>query len=150
MKKKRQEYKKPKIIRLLELGAEESEIRQHIRQRWRQVLIHSCIYYRLNESIIDDSKFDLWARELVQLKNQYPRIASCMIFPKALKKFDGTTGFDLPIGNLQILKVSQNLLEYYKKYERKGAIHVQSKLLSKTNRSHKGRKGHRTIRIHQS
>ncbi|MGG2028041.1 hypothetical protein AB1282_20280 [Gottfriedia sp. S16(2024)] len=47
-------------------------IREKIQQRRLQILVHSYIYYQLNGSIIEDSTWDRWAKELVELTESYP------------------------------------------------------------------------------
>ena len=51
------------------------EIAELIQQRRYQLLIHSCIYYHLNQNVISDKKWDEWARELKTLQEQYPNIS---------------------------------------------------------------------------
>ena len=37
------------------------------KRRRMQMLLHSCIYYELNENIIPDDTYDKWATELAEL-----------------------------------------------------------------------------------
>lgn len=67
-----------------------------IQQRRLQMLIHSCIYYELNDSIVLDSAFDAWARELVTLQSSNPEISKQVPWYEAFKDWDGTTGYHLP------------------------------------------------------
>jgi hypothetical protein len=67
-----------------------------ILRRRKQMLVHSCIYYRFGTSIISDKQFDEWAYQLVALQQQYPEIAGQVEFAKEFTDFDGTTGFHLP------------------------------------------------------
>ena len=46
----------------------EAEIYELIQQRRLQLLVHSRIYYVLNNNIISDKQFDDFAKELVQLQ----------------------------------------------------------------------------------
>ncbi len=41
----------------------------------KKLLVHSIIYYRLNENIISDKKWAEWALELEQLTQEYPHVA---------------------------------------------------------------------------
>ena len=52
------------------------EIAEKIQQRRYQMLIHSCLYYHLNQNVISDKQWDAWARELRDLQNEYPDISS--------------------------------------------------------------------------
>lgn len=46
-----------------------------IRRMRRQILIHSIIYYRFSDNLIDDFKYDSIARELVKLQAKNPEIS---------------------------------------------------------------------------
>jgi hypothetical protein len=87
-------------------------IAERIRQRRYQMLVHSFLYYQLGTSIIEDSTFDRWARELVQLQADHPGIAETVEFHKDFIGFDGTTGFDLPYGLPQIQRIGERLLRF--------------------------------------
>ena len=43
-------------------------IEEKIRQRRSQMLIHSCLYYEMDESVIDDHTWQRWADELAELR----------------------------------------------------------------------------------
>ena len=43
-----------------------------IERRRRQLLVHSYIYYELNDSIISDDTWSKWAVELEELQRKYP------------------------------------------------------------------------------
>lgn len=66
-----------------------------INRRERQLLVHSYIYYELNDSIISDSKWSEWGIELVHLRETYPDIYNQSVYPEAFRNFDASTGFDL-------------------------------------------------------
>lgn len=103
-------------------GFEVEDIRALILRRRLQVLVHSCIYYHFNDSLISDTKWQRWANELVQLQKKYPAIAKRVDYNDAFKNFDATTGFDLPITNPEIIRKAQWLLhkpERRKKREKK-------------------------------
>lgn len=73
------------------------DIESLINQRRRQVLIHSFLYYRLDNSYIEDHLFDKWAKELADLQDKYPEIAEKCFFAEGFRGFDGSSGFDLPL-----------------------------------------------------
>lgn len=73
------------------------EIAELIQQRRYQLLIHSCIYYHLNGSVISDKKWDEWARELCNLQSQYPEISRQVTLYEYFKDWDASTGAFLPI-----------------------------------------------------
>lgn len=90
-------------------------IAEIIKQRRIQMLIHSCIYYRLNDSIIDDYTFDRWAKELAQLQNDYPEIARQVEWHEAFESWDGSTGFHLPIEHPWVIGHAEYLLRTYER-----------------------------------
>lgn len=87
---------------------------ERIRQRRYQILVHSYIYYQLNDSIVSDSDFDKWSKELVELTNRFPHKASEVIFHEEFKNFDGSSGFDLNYNLPRIQEIGNELLKKYK------------------------------------
>lgn len=73
-------------------------IREKIRQRRRQMLVHSYIYYELNDNIIPDSKWAEWAKELVQLQQDYPKESEEEEFYDMFRDWDGSSGAFLNFG----------------------------------------------------
>lgn len=63
----------------------------------RVILIHSYIYYELNNSIWSDKHFDEVAKQLTIMQNNYSKnwIKKRTDYGYAFMDFDGTTGFDL-------------------------------------------------------
>lgn len=62
-------------------------------QRW--LIVHSILYYELNNSIVNDKMFDANAYQLVGLQKQYPEDAKQSEYWYVFNDFDGSTGFDL-------------------------------------------------------
>ena len=91
-------------------GFEVDEVRALILRRRIQILVHSCIYYHYNSSLITDATWQKWADELVALQKKYPSIAKRVDYHRAFKNFDATTGFDLPITNPEIIRKARQLL----------------------------------------
>ena|SRR5690606_14880802 len=92
------------------------EIRELINRRRRQILVHSCLYYRLNSTLWSDHQYDEKARELQKLQEQYPKIASECDFHDVFKDFTETTsGFNLPIHDPDVVRKAQRLLEYHQR-----------------------------------
>ena len=73
------------------------QIAEKIQQRRYQMLIHSCLYYHLNNNIISDKQWDSWARELRDLQNQYPEISEQVRLYEYFSDWDASTGAFLPI-----------------------------------------------------
>lgn len=99
---------------LSQVGVEEDEIRALILRRRLQVLVHSCIYYVFNENIVSDSTWSGWARELAELQEKHPSIASRVDYAQEFQDFDGSTGFHLPTRNPEIMTKAQYILKLYK------------------------------------
>lgn len=71
------------------------EVAQLIQRRRLQLVVHSYLYYVMNENIVSDSQWSKWAQELVKLQADHPNIARQVIYWKEFEGFDGSTGFDL-------------------------------------------------------
>jgi hypothetical protein len=85
-----------------------------INRRKRQILVHSFLYYQLNENIIDDYTYDLWCKELAELIAAYPEEAKQSVYYKEFKTFDGSSGFDLPYANPEVQNTGYKILKYHK------------------------------------
>lgn len=94
-------------------------IAEVIQQRRYQMLVHSFIYYQLNQSIVSDHDFDKWAKELVVLQERYPDIAKTVVYHNEFKAFDGSSGFDLPYNLPEIQERAMRVLEEYKKRQKR-------------------------------
>ena len=62
-------------------------------QRW--ILVHSIIYYELNDSVVPDTMFDNNANQLAEMQERYPDDAANTNLWYIFSSFDGSTGFDL-------------------------------------------------------
>lgn len=60
-------------------------------------MVHSIIYYRLNDSLISDEQWSEWALELEGLQDQFPDIAKDCVYAEAFSDFDHSTGCNLPL-----------------------------------------------------
>lgn len=62
----------------------------------RYIILHSYIYYELNNTVIDDRLYDIKAKELVKYKNEYPELwKSSMYYKQFGDDYNGATGFTL-------------------------------------------------------
>lgn len=86
------------------------KIAELINRRRRQILVHSIIYYRLNDNIIPDSQWTQWAVELEELQNKYPDIAAEGYHAEKFKDFDHSSGFNLPLDDPYAVIKAQQLL----------------------------------------
>lgn len=74
---------------------ERIEIAEKIQQRRLQMLVHSYIYYELNDNIVSDEKWMQWAHELADLQREHPEIAKTVKYSRTFEGWDGSTGFHL-------------------------------------------------------
>lgn len=81
-----------------------------IQRRRYQILVHSLLYYELDMTLVPDHQWAAWATELVKLQEENPEVASKVIFAEAFKDFDGSTGFNLPYKDEQIVRIAYRLL----------------------------------------
>lgn len=89
------------------------QIAATIKQRRLQLLVHSCIYYEFNQSIIDDATWAKWAIELEQLQTAYPAIADKVEWAEAFKDFDHSTGYNLPMQNKWVICKAIQLMRWH-------------------------------------
>lgn len=94
------------------------EIISLIRRRRRQILVHSCLYYKLAANIISDETFDKWCAELRDLHAKYPQYMNCGVYDEAFKKWGGFSGFDLPTYAPDIVRKAQQLLRIWEEDKR--------------------------------
>ena len=89
---------------------EQLKIAEKIQQRRLQMLVHSCIYYEMDQNIISDKKWDEWAKELRQLQADYPDISKQVIWYEAFKDWDASTGAFLPLKDEWVVNKAQKVL----------------------------------------
>lgn len=66
---------------------------EKIKQRRTQMLVHSYLYYTLDDTIITDEKWQQWADELTELQKQKSDIG---FYDKEFGDWNGSTGMHLP------------------------------------------------------
>ena len=91
---------------------EEDAIAAKIAQRRRQVLVHSVIYYRMNDNIVDDQTWSKWALELEELQKAYPEVAANLPYAEEFKDFDHSSGYNLPLDDPWAVKKATQLLQW--------------------------------------
>lgn len=89
---------------------EQLKIAEKIQQRRLQMLIHSCIYYEMDQNIISDRQWDIWAKELRQLQTDYPEISRQVEWYPFFKDWDASTGAFLPLKDDWVVKKAKWLL----------------------------------------
>ena len=77
------------------MGSELS-IQDYINFLQRLIIVHSYIYYELDDNVISDKEYDARARELVKYKNEYPELWLASEYYKQFgDDYNGATGFTL-------------------------------------------------------
>lgn len=72
---------------------------EKIKQRRTQMLVHSYLYYELDENVIDDHKWQQWADELVELHVMWDRFkapSKVGFYDEAFADWTGASGAFLP------------------------------------------------------
>lgn len=88
------------------------QIKQKIKQRRAQMLIHSCIYYELDDNIISDHKWQHWADELEVLQRENPDCCKLDFYDWNFKDWTGATGNHLPHRDPWVNAQARWLLNY--------------------------------------
>lgn len=93
-------------------AGEELKIAEKIQQRRYQLLVHSCIYYVLDQNIITDDQWNKWAVELRELQEKYPDISQQTTLYEYFSDWDASTGTFLPIELDWVVYLAHQLLKY--------------------------------------
>lgn len=101
-----------------ELPKDTDDIMNLIKRRRFQILVHSYIYYKLNDNIISNALFDKWSEELIELQATYPELSK-----KVVELYDAFSDFTiigdcvkLPLDNdARLDNRARQLLRDYKK-----------------------------------
>lgn len=70
-------------------------IAEKILQRRLQMIVHSYIYYELNNNIVSDATWSKWGKELQRLQEAHPEVAKEVRFSALFEGWDASTGFHL-------------------------------------------------------
>ncbi len=89
-----------------------------IKRRRAQMLIHSCIYYEMNDSIISDHQWQEWADELQQLQTLHPDCMVINFFDWEFRNWDGATGNHLPHRDPWVFAKANYILEISQNHPR--------------------------------
>lgn len=85
-------------------------IKSRIQQLRYCILVHSLLYYELDMNVVSDNQWAEWGKELVKLQQAYPQIAQSVVFDEDFRRFDPSTGYDLPYKDEQIVYIAHRLL----------------------------------------
>lgn len=88
------------------------EVRSLITRRRRQILLHSYIYYELNDNLIDDVTWSKWALDLEHLQSIFTEESAAALYYEEFKDFDHSTGAGLDYFKSEIIDVAKLLIKY--------------------------------------
>lgn len=77
-------------------AVDKTDIKELIKRRRLQMLVHSCLYYELNEIILSDDTWQQWADELQRLQEQNPDCLEIGCWDYEFRDWTGATGAHLP------------------------------------------------------
>ena len=103
------------------------KIRELINRRRRQILVHSIIYYTMDDNLISDHTWAEWAKELCELQEQYPEIADECVYADAFSEFDASTGYNLPLDDRWGNRKARQLLNYRNRMGKENNEEITSK-----------------------
>lgn len=90
--------------------SDKQTIKEKIKQRRAQMLVHSCIYYEMDSNVVSDHKWQEWAEELDQLQKDNPECIHIDFYDKYFLDWDGTTGAHLPHRDKWVYNKALNLI----------------------------------------
>ena len=102
---------KPMEVKKISPQKDERRIAELIARRRRQLLVHSIIYYKMNDNIISDATWSKWGQELEELQAKYPEIAAKQPYAKEFEGFDHSTGMSLPLNDPWAVNKARQLLQ---------------------------------------
>lgn len=71
-------------------------LQEYINYLQRFIILHSYIYYELDDNVISDKEYDAKARELVRYKNEVPELwKNSEYYQQFGDDYSGATGFTL-------------------------------------------------------
>ena len=92
------------------------EIIDLINRRENQVLIHSCIYYKFNDNLIEDWQYDNIGKDLIELAHKYQNEFKASYHYNDFIEYvnsDTPSGFNLPYSTVETVSKAMLLLRLY-------------------------------------
>ena len=86
------------------------DVAELLNRRRRQILVHSIIYYKMDDNLISDSTWSAWATELEELQKKYPDIAAKVHYAEEFKDFDPSNSMNLPLDDPWAVNKARRLL----------------------------------------
>ena len=96
-------------------------ILEKINQRERQLLVHCCLYYGMNENIISDDTYDKFSFDLADLIKKHPNAFKKSVYYYEFRNFNPSTGLGLNYKKPEIIRVAhrlKNIIIRRKQYEK--------------------------------
>jgi len=90
-------------------------IKEKIKQRRAQMLVHSCIYYEMDDNIVSDHTWQKWAEELQKLQEDHPEYLKIGFYDHNFKDWDSSTGAHLPHRDSWVYRKAQQILRMVRK-----------------------------------
>ncbi len=87
-------------------------IKEKIRQRRSQMLVHSYIYYEKDDCIVDDFQWQEWANELRDLQNNNPNECNIGFYDKEFEGWTGAGGSHLPLQDPKVIAKAMKVFLY--------------------------------------
>ena len=78
---------------------------QHLR---RLMLVHCCIYYRLNDNLVSDHQWYEWSKELADLQSTHGETIG--FYDELFRKWEGSSGYHLTY-DADVIRVAHRLLQ---------------------------------------
>ena len=99
------------------------QVQSKIRQRRSQMLVHSRIYYVLDENIVSDDTWQKWANELRDLQEQYPEYCKINFYDREFSTWNGDSGAFLPLNDPYVVNKTQQVInQWYKENEKSNNV----------------------------
>ena len=98
---------------------DKNEVRSLIKRRRAQMLIHSCIYYELDNSIISDNQWQEWADHLEELQTENPDCCKIGFFDFEFRDWTGATGNHLPLRDPWVISKARYIIDVDNKMKNK-------------------------------
>lgn len=92
---------------------DKKQVKQLIKRRRAQMLIHSYLYYHLDDPIISDDLWQEWANELTKLQTEHKDCCVIKFYDRQFYDWDGSTGMHLP-KDKWVSARAESVLKYHK------------------------------------
>lgn len=92
---------------------ETQQIAELILRRRLQMLIHSRLYYTLDQPIWSDWEFTEKAKELAELQEKYPDISKKVEWYEEFEDWDGSSGAFLPLNHTWVVVRTNYILKLH-------------------------------------